>query len=155
MASLFAFPLSHGEYTIKLSFGGEVYEYRYAVMDKTLPDPQDYFFDVKYWHHPYNSAEYYGVEPFGEEHLRILKEHQLLYKALGGKYMIAREKTDTQNGTLEKRIIPAGTYAAFKTKPGGLAWNELPALNDLIFESWLPSSEYKHKGDLIVEVEHL
>ena len=72
-----------------------------------------------------------------------------------GKYMIARDKADTQNDTLEKYIIPSGTYAAFKTKPGGLAWEEFPRLKELIFESWLPSSEYKHKGDLVIEVLHL
>lgn len=72
-----------------------------------------------------------------------------------GKYMIAREKSNVKNNLLEKSLIPSGTYAAFKTKPGGLAWEDLPVLNELIFESWLPSSGYKQKGDLVIEVEHL
>lgn len=72
-----------------------------------------------------------------------------------GKYMIARESNDTQNHTLEKRIIPAGTYAAFKTERGGLAWEEFPKLFELIFDSWLPASEYRQKGDLAIEVLHL
>lgn len=72
-----------------------------------------------------------------------------------GKYTIAREKEVTKNDALEKHIIPSGTYAAFKTERGGLAWEELPKLFDLIFYSWLPSSEYKQKGEIIIEVLHL
>ncbi len=72
-----------------------------------------------------------------------------------GKYMIAREKADTKNDTLEKQLIPAGTYAAFKTGHGGLAWEEFPKLFELIFESWLPSSDYRQKRNLDIEVLHL
>ncbi|MDD4494338.1 MAG: helix-turn-helix domain-containing protein [Eubacteriales bacterium] len=73
----------------------------------------------------------------------------------GGKYTIARAKADTKSNALEKYIIPSGTYAAFKTECGGLAWEEFPKLFELIFDSWLPSSEYKQKSNLIVEIYHL
>lgn len=72
-----------------------------------------------------------------------------------GKYMIAREAKDAQNHDLESRVIPAGTYAAFTTEKGTLAWEEFPRLFELIFDSWLPSSEYKLKSDLAIEVLHL
>lgn len=72
-----------------------------------------------------------------------------------GKYMIAREKSETKNHALEMRKIPAGTYAAFKTESGGAAWEEFSKLFELIFDSWLPSSEYKQKYDLAIEVLHL
>lgn len=72
-----------------------------------------------------------------------------------GKYMISRERADVKTGELETRILPAGTYAAFKTECGGLAWKELPKLFELIFDSWLPASEYKQKYDLAIEVLHL
>jgi len=71
------------------------------------------------------------------------------------KYTIARAKADTKNNAFEKHIIPSGTYAAFKTERGGLAWEEFPKLFELIFDSWLPNSEYKQKGNLIVEIYHL
>ncbi len=73
----------------------------------------------------------------------------------GGNYTIARAKSDTKNDKLEEHIIPSGTYAAFKTECGGLAWEEFPKLFELIFDSWLPNSEYKQKGDIIIEVLHL
>lgn len=72
-----------------------------------------------------------------------------------GKYMIAREKADTKNDSLERLTLPAGTYAAFKTECGGIAWEEFPRLFELIFDSWLPASEYQQKCDLAIEVLHL
>lgn len=72
-----------------------------------------------------------------------------------GKYMIAREAKDAQNHDLERRVIPAGTYAAFTSERGGLAGVEIPKLFELIFDSWLPASEYKLRDDIIIEVLHL
>ena len=66
-----------------------------------------------------------------------------------GKHMIARERTGTMNDTLERHMIPGGTYAAFKTECGGLAWEEFPKLFQLIFDSWLPTSGYR------IEILHL
>lgn len=50
-----------------------------------------------------------------------------------GKYMIARDKFDTTGDSLEKYVIPAGTYAAFTSDKGGYAGEELPKMHDLIF----------------------
>ena len=72
-----------------------------------------------------------------------------------GRYMIAREERDAVNHDIEMRVIPSGTYAAFTTERGTLAWEEFPRLFGLIFDSWLPASEYKQKGDLAIEVLHL
>lgn len=72
-----------------------------------------------------------------------------------GTYMIARGKADIKTDKLEMCKLPAGTYAAFKTDCGGLAWEEFPKLFELIFDSWLPASEYRLKYDLAIEVLHL
>lgn len=72
-----------------------------------------------------------------------------------GRYMIARKAEDALNHELEHRLIPAGTYAAFTTEKGTLAWEEFPRLFGLIFDSWLPASPYRQKGDLAIEVLHL
>ena len=71
-----------------------------------------------------------------------------------GRSMIAREEFLTVNAP-EQITIPAGRYAAFRTDPGGLAWEEFPRLFELIFQVWLPSSGYRLKSDMIVEVLHL
>ncbi|MBQ8610464.1 MAG: AraC family transcriptional regulator [Oscillospiraceae bacterium] len=73
-----------------------------------------------------------------------------------GKYRIAREAGDAKDpSALEKFTLPAGTYAAFRTGRGGVAWEEFPRLFAQIFECWLPDSGYRHKGDLAIEVLHL
>lgn len=68
---------SNMDKAIELSFELE-------ILDIVMPDSDKYLFDVEYWSHPYNVAYYYGVEPFSEEHLKILKQHMSLYKSLGG-----------------------------------------------------------------------
>ena len=72
-----------------------------------------------------------------------------------GKYMIAREGQCVKSAALERRIIHAGAYAAFKTQRGALAWEALPKLYSLIFDSWLPSSNYTWTGDVVLERLHL
>jgi len=72
-----------------------------------------------------------------------------------GRYMIAREKGDVKTDQLEVRSLPAGTYAAFKSECGVVAWEEFPRLFALIFDAWLPASGYRQKGDLAIEVLHL
>ena len=69
--------------------------------------------------------------------------------------MIARTKDNVKTSKLQAKTIPAGTYAAFTSEKGGFAGEELPKLFDLIFDSWLPASEYKLRDDIIIEVLHL
>lgn len=70
-------------------------------------------------------------------------------------YMIAREKANCINDPLESLTLPGGTYAVFRTGKGGNAWEEFPRLRDLIFNGWLPTSGYRAKSDLLIEVLHL
>lgn len=42
-----------------------------------------------------------------------------------------------------------------KRSVGGLAWEEFPKLEELIFDAWLPISGYRQRGDLVIEVLHL
>lgn len=71
------------------------------------------------------------------------------------KYLIARELNDCKTDNLEKHIIPAGKYAVFTTERGGYAGEELPKLHDLIFNSWLPNSDYSLACDYELEIYHL
>lgn len=77
-----------------------------------------------------------------------------------GRYMIARKREDVQETDaeelgLEKQVLSGGKYAAFRTEPGTLAWEELPKLFELIFEAWLPDSGFQRSGEDIIEVYHL
>lgn len=72
-----------------------------------------------------------------------------------GRYMIARAEADVITHELETFRLPAGTYAAFKSECGVVAWEEFPRLFELIFDAWLPSSGYRQTCDLAIEVLHL
>ena len=72
-----------------------------------------------------------------------------------GVYMIARTPDMVHAESCETAILPAGTYAAFRTQPGTLAWEEFPKLFEEIFDAWLPASDYSLQSETIVEVYHL
>lgn len=72
-----------------------------------------------------------------------------------GKYSIARAQKDIDYSRLEKITVPGGQYAVFTTEKGGYAGTELPRLHELVFNSWLPDSEYKIKEEFVIEVYHL
>jgi len=73
----------------------------------------------------------------------------------GGNYTIARMKNDTEFDDLEGIVVSGGQYAVFTSEKGGYAGDELPKLHELIYKSWLPTSGYKAKTDLEIEVFHL
>lgn len=72
-----------------------------------------------------------------------------------GSYSIARDKNDAEHCNLERITVPGGKYVVFTTEKGGYAGAELPKLHELIFNSWLPNSNYKIKNEYIIEVYHL
>ncbi|MCM1115360.1 MAG: DUF4091 domain-containing protein [Clostridium sp.] len=76
----------HGEITVSAENTDKTVKLAYTVevLDITMPKPEEYLFDVEYWSHPYNVAYYYGVQPFSDKHLKILKQHMTMYKNLGG-----------------------------------------------------------------------
>lgn len=61
-----------------------ILDYTVEVLNITMPEPENYLFDTEFWSHPYNVAYYYDVESFSDEHLKILKQHMMIYKNLGG-----------------------------------------------------------------------
>lgn len=72
-----------------------------------------------------------------------------------GCYTVARQAEKTQKEGLEEHSLSVGTYAAFRTVPGGLAWKELPRLFEEIFEAWLPDADYILRNEDTIEVYHL
>lgn len=93
-----------GRYTGKLIIrnddNGEAAEIPYSVqvLALTMPEPEDYLFDIELWQYPYRVAQYYGVEPFGKEHTEILKQHMLIYKNMGGHAITASIVEEPWNG---------------------------------------------------------
>lgn len=71
-----------------------------------------------------------------------------------GKYSIAKSCSEADEN-LEDIVIPAHKYAIFSTEKGGFAGDELPKLRKMIFDCWLPDTEYKKTDDFEIEVYHL
>ncbi len=73
-----------------------------------------------------------------------------------GGYFIGRERELVKDAApLERQTIPAGKYAMFSSEKGGFAGDEIPKLFGLIFDSWLPTSGYRRRGEDVIEVYHL
>ena len=70
-------------------------------------------------------------------------------------YTIARDKSNCNENSLEKAVIPKGKYAVFTTEKGGYAGDEFPKLHNHIFDCWLPNSDYELASDFELEVYHL
>lgn len=77
-----------------------VFTYTVEVQDETLPEEETFgeTFDIELWQYPYSSAEYYGVEPFSDAHLEILKPIMLKYKEIGGHAITTTISEDAWNG---------------------------------------------------------
>lgn len=108
-----------GKLVVKNEDNGETQEIPYSiqVLALTLPEKQDYFFDIELWQYPYRVAQYYGQEPFGEKHMEILREHMSLYKRIGGSAITVSIVEEPWNGQ---------TYGEYPSmikwikKPGGV-----------------------------------
>lgn len=62
-----------------------VFNYDIEVLNLSKPSYENSKFYLDLWQYPYSVARYYNVEPFSEEHFKILKPHMELYKNYGGK----------------------------------------------------------------------
>ncbi|WP_243342687.1 glycoside hydrolase domain-containing protein [Anaerococcus sp. AGMB09787] len=66
------------------------------VKDKKVEKLQS--FDLQLWQYPYSVSEYYGLKPFSEEHIDILKNHLSIYKKLGADAIVASICEDAWDG---------------------------------------------------------
>lgn len=89
-----------GEIVLSLADGQErqTVAYSLEVLNMTAPEPHDYQFDIELWQYPYRVADYYGVEPFSQEHFDILRPHLEKYRELGGHAITASIVEEPWNG---------------------------------------------------------
>lgn len=82
---------------LAFDFNGEIKKnININIVDKVVDTNQD--FDIQLWQYPYSSAEFYGVKPFSDEHIDILKKHLKPYKELGGDAVVASICEDAWGG---------------------------------------------------------
>lgn len=55
------------------------------VTARTLPEPKDYAFYLDMWQQPYAISRYYGVEPWSDEHFKLLEPYARMLARAGQK----------------------------------------------------------------------
>ena len=126
---------------------GLTFTYTLTIQDVTLPDATTYgsTFDVELWQYPYSSAEYYGVEPFSEEHLDILRSSMEIYKSIGGHAITT---------TIQEEAWSGQTYSANDIHyPSMVKWEKVDGVmtyDYTDFDAWVSFCKEMGLGDKIV-----
>lgn len=143
-----------GIYTTKIIIAADdikqplEFTYKINVKDVVLKDATEFknTFDIELWQHPYNSAEYYGVEPFSKEHFAYLKPIMELYKSIGGHAVTATISEDAWNGqTYSKKDVHYPSMIKWtKNSDGSFTYDYTN------FDKWIQFNKDLGIGDKIV-----
>lgn len=88
-------------------------EIELEIIEKSVEINKE-IFDIQLWQYPYSSAEYYGVEAFGVEHLEILKRQLKPFINIGGDAIVCSICEDAWGGQ---------TYGKYEIKfPSMIKW---------------------------------
>lgn len=143
-----------GTYTGKLSATADGLEhpieftYTVAVRDAVLPDATDFknSFDIELWQYPYSSAEYYGVTPFSDEHLELLRSSMEIYKEIGGHVITATISEEAWSGqTYSANDIHYPSMVKWTKNADGTFTYDFTA-----FDKWVSFCKSMGIGDKIV-----
>ena len=131
------------------------FEYQLEVKDVELPDPSKFenSFDIELWQYPYSSAEYYGVEPFSDEHLKILKPIMEIYKGIGGHAVTTTIVEDAWDGQTYADDSSAGHDQKIHY-PSMIKWqmdaNGVMRYDFTNFDKWVQFNKDLGMGDKII-----
>lgn len=124
------------------------FTYEVNVQDAVLADTSEFKngFDVELWQYPYSSAEYYGVEAFSEEHMKIMESSMNIYKEVSGHAITA---------TIVEEAWTGQTYSANEVHyPSMVKWTKDKDGNFLYdytdFDKWIQLNKDLGIGDKIV-----
>lgn len=124
------------------------FTYSLEVLDATMPDAEEFKqgFDIELWQAPYSVAEYYGVKPFSQKHLEILRPHMEKYKELGGHAITTTIVDDAWDGQ---------TYSANEIHyPSMIKWTKKTdgtfTFDYTEYDAWVNFNKTLGLGDKIV-----
>lgn len=124
------------------------FTYKVTVQNAVLPDIDELAgnFDLELWQYPYSSAEYYNVEPFSEEHKKIMESSMLKYKEAGGHAITA---------TILEEAWSGQTYSANEVHyPSMVKWTKNSdgsfSYDYTDFDAWVEFCKSLGIGDKIV-----
>ena len=127
------------------------FEYTIGVQNATLANTDTFgkTFDIELWQYPYSIAEYYGVEPFSNEHFAILRPHMELYKSIGGHAItttISEDAWDVKTYSKTKN----GTWVRY---PSMIKWEKINGVmtyDYTNFDKWVNFNKQLGIGDKII-----
>ncbi len=124
------------------------FQYEIDVQDVQLPDAEEFKdgFDIELWQYPYSSAEYYGVEPFSTEHLKIMESAMLKYKETGGHAVTASVVEEAWDGQTysAKEVHYPSMIKWIKNGDGSFQYDYTD------FDKWISFNKSLGIGDKIV-----
>lgn len=108
--------LRPGTYTLTLASRLRL---RVEVLNRTLPRPDEQKFHLDLWQQPYSVARYYGVKPWSQQHLDVLRPYLQLLARAGQKVITTilfhepwgEQSNDTFLPMIETRRRKDGTWA--------------------------------------------
>lgn len=147
-----------GAITVKADGMEKPLEFAYdlKVQDAELPDATEFgkTFDAELWQYPYSSAEYYGVEPFSDEHLEILKPIMEIYKSMGGHAITTTIVEEAWSGQTYADPDADGGHDEKIHYPSMIRWqldeNGMMTYDFSDFDAWVEFNQELGIGDKIV-----
>jgi hypothetical protein len=96
----------------------KVFPLSLEVLPATLPDPADWKFHLDIFQHPWSIARWHGVEPWSEEHFRIMRPYLLELAHAGQKVITAtitprpwgRRDYDDYGSMVDHVRLPDGSW---------------------------------------------
>ncbi len=116
------------------------------VLDALLPPPDAFSFTIELWQYPYRVAEYYGVEPFSQAHLDILRPLLEYYRQIGGRAVTATIVEEAWGGqTYSESPVHNPSMIQWHRKAGGSFWFDYAS-----FDAWISLTRSLGLGEKIV-----
>lgn len=147
-----------GVITVTADGMGDALEFAYElkVQDAELPDATEFgkTFDAELWQYPYSSAEYYGVEPFSDEHFEILRPIMEIYKSMGGHAITTTIVEEAWSGQTYADPDADGGHDDKIHYPSMIRWqldeNGVMTYDFTNFDKWVKFNQELGIGDKIV-----
>lgn len=128
--------LPAGTYSYTLTTKGaktKALTFRINVIDRQLPEPHDYTFHLDLWQQPYSVARYHNVEPWSDEHFRLLRPYMTELARLGQKVVSAILFYEPWGQQSNDKFEPMIQVTKQTAANGDVAWS----YDYSIFDRWV------------------
>lgn len=127
-------PAGDYHYTLQLKGGkAKALTFTVKVLDRQLPEPHDYKFHLDLWQQPYSVARYYGVEPWSQEHLDLMRPYMEELARCGQKVVSAILFYEPWGQQSNDKFQPMVQVTKHTAASGEVSWS----YDYTIFDRWV------------------